>query len=49
MSRKLFNHFIKSKFIDIYKDQPEKETLKIDWWKKYVARELEYKSKKVKP
>jgi hypothetical protein len=46
MSRKLFNHFIKSKFIDIYKNQPEKETLKVDWWKKYVEREKSYKPQK---
>lgn len=48
MSRKLFNHFIKSKFIDLYKDQPEKVNLKSDWWKKYVKREKEYKTQKIK-
>ena len=48
MSRKLFNHFIKSKFIDVYKDQPPKETLRSDWWKKYVKREKEYKTQKIK-
>ena len=46
MSRKIYNHFIKSKYIDVYKDQPIKETLRADWWAKYLEREKNYKIKK---
>jgi|LakMenE18May11ns_1017448.scaffolds.fasta_scaffold6614744_2 hypothetical protein len=45
MSRKLFNHFLKSKYIDIYKDQPVTTELKKDWWLKYIKREKTYKTK----
>jgi len=48
MSRKLFKHFVKSKFIDIYKEikpEPQKE-LCSKWWLKYLEREKKYKQKK---
>lgn len=47
MSRKLFNHFVKSKFIDIYKEEPPLITeLKKNWYLKYLEREKTYKPKK---
>lgn len=46
MSRKLFKHFLKSKYIDIYKEEREKPLLKLDWWTKYKQREVTYKQRK---
>jgi hypothetical protein len=42
MSRKLFNHFVKSKYIDIYKDStppPPREIIS-DYWQKYLKRKF---------
>ena len=48
MSRKLFKHFVKSKYIDIYREiktEAHKE-LCSDWWVKHQERERKYKQKK---
>jgi hypothetical protein len=46
MSRKLFNHFFKSKYIDLGKEEKKAPLLKFDWWKKYQQREVNYKQRK---
>lgn len=45
MSRKIYRHFMKSKYIDIHKDPPPLVKLPSEWWKKYLERENSYKPK----
>ena len=48
MSRKLFNHFVRSNYIDVYKEirVEESKDLCSLWWVKYQERERKYKQKK---
>lgn len=41
MSRKIFKHFLKSKYIDIHKDTtpPPREIIS-DYWQKYLTRKF---------
>jgi len=48
MSRKIFRHFMKSKFIDIHKETPPPVKLPSTWWQKYLERENSYKPKNQK-
>ena len=48
MSRKLFNHFVRSNYIDVYKEikTDMHKDLCSDWWIKHQERERKYKQKK---